>query len=258
MLTNRLPDTTRSHPRCVYAAHPIGLLPCPPIYVSSFALVAGGGKWMAAAEEAIIQMIATAATPEDADGPQGPRKRRRPRRGSGFSLMQRKSRSRVFRAAAVVDLSISRPSSPPPRDQGEAQARDIGQRLKGRGITAVVSSAENRTIATAAAITSALGLSTAKLEPNLISKIPKSQRGGTDESQMERASRGLGATERFLAATGAGDVAVVAHGQARRARTQGGPHPPFIALAAAAVRAGQRMQRQCRSKRCPHHPPTSL
>lgn len=98
--------------------------------------------------------------------------------------------------------------------QGEQQARELAQRLRGKGITAVVSSPENRTTFTASTITRALGLPDPQTDGSLTSKLPTRLNGGREEEPGERARRGLRAVEAFVGRT-KGDVAIVSHGQAR-------------------------------------------
>lgn len=107
--------------------------------------------------------------------------------------------------------------------QGEAQLKELSQRLKGSGITAVITAPENRTTVTAAAITKSLGLPAAKVDGNLTSKLTKKANGGKAEEPADRAQRGLRVVENFLRQT-KGDVAIVSHGQARsiRMRSVGG------------------------------------
>ena len=90
-------------------------------------------------------------------------------------------------------------------EQGRQQAAVAGARLRGVGLTAVVSAPEQRTRDTAYAITSRALLFPASVDPSLTSKAYDG------ESPEARATRGIAALRRFLSRTH-GDVAVVSHG----------------------------------------------
>ena len=90
-------------------------------------------------------------------------------------------------------------------EQGQQQAAVAGARLRGVGLTAVVSAPEQRTRDTALAITSRSLLFPASVDPSLTSKAYDG------ESPDARATRGIAALRRFLSRTH-GAVAVVSHG----------------------------------------------
>ena len=90
-------------------------------------------------------------------------------------------------------------------EQGRQQAAVAGARLRGVGLTAVVSAPEQRTRDTALAITSRALLFPAAVDPSLTSKAYDG------ESPDARATRGIAALRRFLSRTH-GSVAVVSHG----------------------------------------------
>lgn len=100
-------------------------------------------------------------------------------------------------------------------EQGRQQVAVAGSRLRGVGLTAVVSAPEQRTRDTALAITSRALLFPASVDPSLTSKAYEG------ESPDARATRGIFALRRFLSRT-RGDVAVVSHGRACPAAARSG------------------------------------
>ena len=90
-------------------------------------------------------------------------------------------------------------------EQGRQQVAVAASRLRGVGLTAVVTAPEQRTRDTAFAITSRAMLWPASVDPSLTSKAYEG------ESPDARATRGISALHRFLSRT-KGDVAVVSHG----------------------------------------------